>query len=343
MVQWSEEDLMQEVTSMASLLEKRGRTTNLATSLADQFCKKLEGATMSATALLALTEHVTKSALPEACKDQILAYLDDIAMGEAPQSAMTLSLSPQTCNSLHNYLTASEWKTLETSGLWAGVHVLIKRLRLIGVKSLKESLKKRAVGILVLMELQRNPGQMPLYKEIYDLGKHFAQAFASSEVQPPAGVKTLLAYPNKPSLVGTALMGNAYQANDPPVEKDLPDLAYLVLNHIPTSNTSKLLLDEATKHVARPARSKRNPPGGSEVQDLALALAAPLKEALQDALGKNSAESSAQQQEAIQGLQPRASLSARQRSNVLALPYSSRCLGFVLGMVLLLLSFLCVS
>ena len=138
-------------------------------------------------------------------------------------------------------------------------------------------------------------------------------------------------------------MGNAYQANDPPVEKDLPDLAYLVLNHIPTRNTSKLLLDEATKHVARPARSKRNPPGGSEVQDLALALAAPLKEALQDALGKNSAESSAQQQEAIQGLQPRASLSARQRSNVLALPYSSRCLGFVLGMVLLLLSFLCVS
>ncbi len=54
-----------------------------------------------------------------------------------------------------------------------------------------------------------------------------------------------------PSLVCPDFVSKAYGADDPPVSKDLPDLNYLVLNHIPVRSTSKLLLQEE----ATPART----------------------------------------------------------------------------------------
>ena len=64
---------------------------------------------------------------------------------------------------------------IEGNGLWAGVSCLISRLRQIGVKSLKESLKRKRLGILVLVESKKS--KMPSYQLIYDLGVHFGKLF----------------------------------------------------------------------------------------------------------------------------------------------------------------------
>ena len=72
-VRWSLQDLLGELSSMAALLEKRGKTTEMTNSLAKGFCNKLEAAAsdLGAAALLSLTDHLAEVNLPEACVDQI--------------------------------------------------------------------------------------------------------------------------------------------------------------------------------------------------------------------------------------------------------------------------------
>ena len=245
---WSLGDLMSELTSMAALLERRGRTTQMAASLAKQFCNKLEAAAgdLGAAALLSLSDHLAQANLPEDCVDKIAQTLDSVCMMDGGgQSALQLTTKAQACDHLQNFLTGKEWKALETEGLWPGVHVLVTRMRLIGITSLKECVKKISLGILVLMELQRTGGRMPKYREIYKLGAHFSQAFNASTVVTPKGVRPLLNYPAYPNMISDEFIGLAYSPDDPPVDKCLDDLNYLILNHIPVRSTSKLLKEEA--------------------------------------------------------------------------------------------------
>ena len=112
---------MEELSSIASLLQQRGKATNMAMAMTKQYCNKLEGAgpDMSATDILKLSDHVAASEMPEECKDQILGCLDTIALQDnSGQSATKLLLQPQACPHLNNYLTAAEWKSLQTQGLW---------------------------------------------------------------------------------------------------------------------------------------------------------------------------------------------------------------------------------
>ena len=46
-------------------------------------------------------------------------------------------------------------------------------------------------------------------------------------------------------MISEQFIALAYPADDPPVEKILEDLNYLILNHIPVRSTSKLLRDES--------------------------------------------------------------------------------------------------
>lgn len=248
---------MGELTSMATLLERRGRTTQMATSLAKGFCTKLEAAAadLGAAALLSLTDHLAETNLPEACVDQISQTLDNVCMMDgAGQSALQLTTKAQACDHMFNYLTKQDWKVLENDGLWPGVNVLVRRLRLIGITSLKECVKKISLGILVLMELQRTGGRMPKYREIYSLGSQLSQSFAASSVVAPKGVRSLLNYPAHPQMISEQFIALAYSPDDPPVEKSLEDLNYLVLNHIPVRSTSKLIRDEAAAERVSSAR-----------------------------------------------------------------------------------------
>ena len=243
---WQVADLLQEVDAMVALLSKRGKgCSHMAASLTGQLQNKMDSASLTTNEVLQLSDHLIAASLPEACRDELLATCDKMAMKEShPSSAVKLQLHPQSCQHLVNYLTATDWQSLQKEPLWPNVNVLVKRLKHIGVKSVKEGLKKLCLGILVLMHLQQNSGMMPKYKQIYMLGQHFSQAFAASSETAKPGVPSLLNYPERPEMISPDFVSKAYSAGDPPVTKDLPDLNYLVLNHIPVRSTSKLLLQE---------------------------------------------------------------------------------------------------
>ena len=161
--------------------------------------------------------------------------------------------------------------------------MLVKRLKHIGVKSVKEGLKKLCLGILVLMHLQQNSGMMSRYRQIYQLGQHFSQAsVASSEAAKP-GVPSLLNYPERPEMISPDFVSKAYNAGDPPVSKDLPDLNYLVLNHIPVRSTSKLLLQEEASPAKNLVFSKKDGRRGDEnSQTMAAGVVSKVEQMLQN-------------------------------------------------------------
>ena len=60
----------------------------------------------------------------------------------------------------------------------------------------------------------------------------------------------MLDYPEHPHMVSDTFVAAAYASGDPPVPKQLEDLNYICLNHIPLRQTSKLLRAKDTPKQA---------------------------------------------------------------------------------------------
>lgn len=133
------------------------------------------------------------------------------------------------------------------------------------------------------MHLQQNSGMMPKYRQIYQLGQHFSQAFVASSEAAKPGVPSLLNYPERPDMISPDFVSKAYNAGDPPVSKDLPDLNYLVLNHIPVRSTSKLLLQEEASPAKNLVFSKKDGRRGDEnFQTMAAGVVSKVEQMLQN-------------------------------------------------------------
>ena len=116
-------------------------------------------------------------------------------------------------------------------------HVLVARLRLCGITSLKEDSKKVCIALLV-QSLLWHGHKMPDPETIYKMGQQFTFLFnASSLTSQVAPVKK---YPNLPTEMGEQWVAEAYGPSEKPVLKDLPQLAEL-MSYVPVRSTSKLL------------------------------------------------------------------------------------------------------
>ena len=107
---WHVSDLVQESTSMASLVSARNDCPRMAASLVKQWLLKLKGATLSATDLVPLTQHLEQLTLPEGSKQSVLEAVDELVIsGGNLQSSMKLTQLPQKHDFIHNYLTQNDW------------------------------------------------------------------------------------------------------------------------------------------------------------------------------------------------------------------------------------------
>lgn len=84
-------------------------------------------------------------------------------------------------------------------------------------------------------------------------------------------------------MISPDFVSKAYNAGDPPVSKDLPDLNYLVLNHIPVRSTSKLLLQEEASPTKNLVFSKKDGRRGDEnFQTMAAGVVSKVEQMLQN-------------------------------------------------------------
>ena len=251
---------------MVEMLGRRGENcTSMATSLVKQLENKMKASSLSTSEILQLSQHLEESGLPDGCKDDLLSQCDSLVLQDNHQSAVQLTLKAQTCDYLTNYMTAGDWNSLRNESFWKGANVLIHRLKKIGIKNLKESLKKRCIGLLVISEMEKGK-PFPKYNEIYDMAQKFSGAFASSSYQASPGVPSILNYPMQPAMVSDTFVATAYEQNDPLVSKHLEDLNFLVLHHVPVRSTSKLLNEDSTHLILKKPKKKAADPQ-SELED----------------------------------------------------------------------------
>eukprot|EP00435_Cladocopium_sp_Y103_P001114 s3938_g1.t1 len=212
MAAWSVEDFLKEIEDLESL--QKIRPTALAIpKLLDALEHKIKAIdSLTPSMLLKLTEKLEASSLPADLKSSLQNAVDEKAVA-ASAGALKLQAGSQILLSLWNYLSAKEWQMVQSAPYVEAVHVCVKRLKAVGVKSMKEQTKKHALALLLHLMIQRGEPKPPPM-EVYKLGNYLHDSFTSC--RQPSLVAGFLRYPEKPADLGDAFMQACYKGDDYP-------------------------------------------------------------------------------------------------------------------------------
>lgn len=253
MSSWTVIDICKEMADITTLLDVRMPFASanidgymaMAGAMISSITHKIKSIQpLSASQAVELYRAASAMKLCDELKVTLTKAIDEGVSCQPHEGAVPASLVPQSNIYMYNYLTQSDWNTLNSTDCtyFAAINVLATRLRLVGVKSLKEDTKKWCTALLVHCFMQKS-GKMPPYRMIYQLSHDLSQAHASCITQTPATLSCPNRYPDKPQSLGKSWLEVAYSASDPPVEVQLHNLGNLVQHHTPIRATSKLLAD----------------------------------------------------------------------------------------------------
>ena len=152
---FSAKTMLAELKANEQLLQARNMDPKLANGLTQQATfkvSKMHG--MTSPDVVMQLDHLKASKLPETMVNAITMELDNLMMGNN-NNAMKVSTTASACDWLNKYLTHEEWCQLEATNAWQGCLVLAKRLRALGIKSIKESTKRAGVAILLCIQASK--------------------------------------------------------------------------------------------------------------------------------------------------------------------------------------------
>lgn len=231
--QWKLVDIQSEIKAMETLLQARPTLVQDKDRLVQQLTHKLQTLQLAGPEETAeLYKAIQSSKLPESVVQMLVELVDQKVLDPAAGVQAVLT-KPQCVEGLPKYLTAGEVQAIAQQDMWSGAVVLGKRLKLLGLTSLKESTKKVATALLVLHEWQRT-SQVPTKDCIYVLARHVKAAFDKAPL-PPAGTPVLLQYPMDPMRLPADHLKASYGA-DKPALTVFPELA-LILNYTKVRKT----------------------------------------------------------------------------------------------------------
>ncbi|CAE7225993.1 unnamed protein product [Symbiodinium sp. CCMP2592] len=150
MSQWTVKDIANELQSMQLLLVARPNVKELKSSLLAQVMRKLQlMPQLQPTQIVELYDLLKSSGLPSDMYDQLVQVVDQKVVSSGNNGSTRETVVPQHCENLHMYFTNSEWQKLESVTMWEGCSAIAHRLKLLGVRSLKEGTTKSATALLV--------------------------------------------------------------------------------------------------------------------------------------------------------------------------------------------------
>ena len=150
------------------------------------------------------------STIPESMKSGILDTIQNLSTSQA--SHLKLVNSGQTVPNLAPYLTHSDWTALTSYVTQTDqLQLLAKRLRAMGVESLKEATKGQAVGIMLMVQSgQGKPCLSP--DSINAAVGDFTVVFQALPATTCPGAAT---YPANPDEMGEVWLRKAYPSEKP--------------------------------------------------------------------------------------------------------------------------------
>ena len=244
--------LLAELKANEQLLEARNMDEKLATGLTQQATYKLSKMNgLTSPDAVMLLNHIKPSKLPTNMKDAIIKEVDKLMVNANGNIACKVTTAASACDHLNKYLTKEDWSQLESTNSWEGAIVLAKRLKSMGVKSIKETTKRAAIAILLCIQQQQGCKKLPPYHAIYNLVEHLSQAVANRPGA-PYSVPCLQVYPEDPQSLGQEVLQLVYQDKKPEA-RYFDQMALTMAHHIPVRCTSKLLQGANRTTLVQPA------------------------------------------------------------------------------------------
>ncbi|CAE7515104.1 unnamed protein product, partial [Symbiodinium sp. CCMP2592] len=247
------QDFVEEIAHLQKLAEMLPDSP-VTESMANTFMAKIQGfqswSSESICQMLAKADEASK--LPEAMKAKILDTIQNLSMNTGSQ--LKLVNTGQSVQRLCPYLTRPDWVALSTlTSQTDQLELLAKRLRAMGLHSLKECTKGQAVAIVLMVQASQGKPSLSaaaINSAVQDFGIIF-QSLPSSNC--PGASR----YPDHPSEMGQLWLSKAYGPGDQPDLQD-PCLAPF-LKKVPLRSTHASLAGGTR------CRSKRPPatPQGS--------------------------------------------------------------------------------
>ncbi|CAE7726962.1 unnamed protein product [Symbiodinium sp. CCMP2592] len=247
------QDFLEEIAHLQKLAEMLPDSP-VTESMANTFMAKIQGfqswSSESICQMLAKAGEASK--LPEAMKAKILDTIQNLSMNTGSQ--LKLVNTGQSVQRLCPYLTRPDWVALSTlTSQTDQLELLAKRLRAMGLHSLKECTKGQAVAIVLMVQASQGKPSLSaaaINSAVQDFGIIF-QSLPSSNC--PGASR----YPDHPSEMGQLWLSKAYGPGDQPDLQD-PCLAPF-LKKVPLRSTHASLAGGTR------CRSKRPPatPQGS--------------------------------------------------------------------------------
>ncbi|CAK9021283.1 unnamed protein product [Durusdinium trenchii] len=260
---WTPADVKLELQAMSKLLHSRPGVHELEEKLCKSIKTKIEQMTFLSNADLVLCYDSLKEAtLPEKMNGEILACLDSLAVSRVDKMGTAkLASAGQECKAFEKYLTQSDLDQLATCSMWEGCQVIARRLRLLGITGMKESLKKTCLGVLVWHE-QKRTKKLPCPDSVYALGHHLVQVLHTIAVEVPVKALSLAKYPDDPVHLDAAHLSASSYPEGGPANKDFPQLALIIQKHI----------KESVSKQAPAAQSEQPSAGSNSLVDKSLLL-----------------------------------------------------------------------
>jgi len=243
-------DLISELRSLAKFLHARDAVADgtasgkaVQVTMAASFALKVSALkTLGIHDALLLTEALTSANLGSDLAKQIQEAIDGrLASADVnPPSTGGNSLSQTLTKRITAYLSKRDLEGLKDPerSQTGRLQILVDRFLRLGLTHADEQTVKWAVATLVVTKAGVT-GTLPTYQALHELVQDFKGTLESSR-RPYTGVR-LKVFPAAPANMPADVYQAAYDADDPPVDADLPTLRFTAENHIPLRKNSALL------------------------------------------------------------------------------------------------------
>ena len=245
MSQWTVDALLDEISHLKTLHEVR-KDADVVIKMATCIASKITGASeITPSMVVKLCQAVDNAPLNDAVKATLHRALDEKVMTGDSGSCKLVS-KPQSLLSIYNYLSKTEAAEIQKAPLPHMVQIIVKRLRMVGLRSCKESTKKYCCAYLIHLMCQRGEPS-PTGPEVYKLAQYLVDAFAGSTQA--SLVPAHAQYPWTPAQMGDEFLKKAYGDDEPVAPSEqLTSIIAAQLRKTPVRNTHELLSGTSMGH-----------------------------------------------------------------------------------------------
>lgn len=202
MASWDVQDLLKEIADM-EVISMRNHGSDLLPKMKQALVSKIECTQLiTPSNFVKIMDCLEKTTLPDQIKKDLSTCIET-KYAAGVEGPVALQIKPQSMTMPWNYLCKSEWEKIQASGCTTveATHIMVKRVKLCGLKSLKEDTKKYITCMLVALQMQL-VNVMPPKQEMYKLAKSVHDTFGAIVVEPLFG--GLSKYPPSPFELGEA-------------------------------------------------------------------------------------------------------------------------------------------